>query len=278
MGGTSSTKPHVTLLRREFGRYLSQQAVGTGATLHVRTLVRSVELVAPGNVRVRAVNKDFQKELTLCTRIVVSADGVHTLASRLFGFGFCRQPETSASALICELDWSQCPLEKYEVHVGGQIIRWGYAWIFPKRDVLNVGLLCLSSKGEDSRQLEARLRRFVENHPLLRRRKVSRRAGAFIPAAPAERIYHITMLAVGDAAGMVEPMTGAGIADSIIAGGIAADVVHQALTEESFDAEFMKQCQRRWQATECFKMLWLQHHLTQLFRPLSRYDGTSLPN
>ncbi len=271
-GVTSITKPHVTLLRREYDRRLSQQATEAGADLHVRTKARHVELVAPGDLKVWMINQDTDRGTLFRARAVVFADGAHTLAHKFFGFGFHRRPNTAAAGLIYELDWPNCPLENYEIHFGGQITPWGYAWIFPKRDVLNVGLCCLPSKGHESRRLEAHLRRFVENHPLLRGRKISRRAGAFIPAAPAARIYHTSMLAVGDAAGMVEPMAEAGIANGIIAGGIAADVVHQSLLQENFTAELMSQYQRRWQATDRYKILLIQHRLTQFFLPLSRFD------
>ena len=271
-GVTPITKPHITLLRREYDRYLSHQAADAGADLHSRAKARHVELVAPGDLQVQVVNQDTRRQTVLRARIVVFADSAHTLARKLFGFGFHRQPNTAAAGLIYELDWPNCPLENYEIHFGSQIVPWGYAWIFPKRDVLNVGLLCLPSRGKESRQLEAHLRRFVDNHSLLRGRKTSRRAGAFIPAAPAARIYHTSMLAVGDAAGMVEPMTEAGIANGVIAGGIAADVIHRALGQENFTAEFMGQYQQRWQATDRYKILLLQHRLTQLFLPVSRLD------
>jgi len=266
------TRPHITLLRREYDRHLSHHAAEAGAELHVRTKVQHVELVAPGNLKVRLMSQDTRQETTLRTRIVVFADGAHTLAHKLFGFGFHLQPNTAASALIYELDWPNCPLENYEVHFGGQIIPWGYAWIFPKRDLLNVGLLCLPSRGKENQRLETHLHRFVENHSLLRGRKVSRRAGAFIPAAPAARIYHASMLAVGDAAGMVDPMTEAGIVNGVIAGGIAADVTHQALSQGNSTHGFLSQYQRRWEATERYKVLWFQHRLTRLFLPLSRFD------
>jgi digeranylgeranylglycerophospholipid reductase len=271
-GATAITKPHVTLLRREYDRHLSQQAVEAGADLHVCAKVRHVELVAPGDLKVWVNNPHIAQEMLLRARVVVFADGVHTLARRLWGFGFDRRPATAAAGLVYELAWPNCPLENYEIHCGGQILPWGYAWIFPKRDVLNVGLFSLPSRGEGSRQLEAHLRRFVENHPLLRGRKILRRAGALIPAAPAARIYHTSMLAVGDAAGMVEPMTEAGIANGVIAGGIAADVIHQALLQENLSADIMRQYQRRWQATERYKILLLQHRLTRFFLPLSRFD------
>lgn len=271
-GVTSFTESHVTFLRREYDRHLSQQAVAAGADLHVRAKARDVELIAPGDLKVRVMNQNIHRETALRTRIVVFADGPHTLARKLFGFGFRRKPDTAAVSLIYEQDWPNCPLENYEIHCGGQIVPWGYAWIFPKRDVLNVGIFCLPSKGQDSRRLEAYLRQFVEGHSLLRGRKISRRAGAVIPTAPAARIYHTSMLAVEDAAGMVESMTGAGIANAVIAAGVAAEVIHQALTQQNFSAEFIRRYQQRWEATDRYKSLLIQYRFTRLFMPLSRFD------
>ncbi len=270
-GVTSVTRPHITLLRREYDRYLSEQAVESGASLHTRIKARRVELLAPGDLKVYAVQQGTRQESVLRARIVVFADGPHTLARKYFGFGFQRGPNTAAAGLVYEMDWPNCPLENYEIHFGGQIIPWGYAWIFPKRDVLNVGLVCLPSKGR-SRLLEGNLRRFIEAHPLLRGRKIARRAGAFIPAAPAKRIYHTSMLAVGDAAGMVEPISEAGIANGVIAGGLAAETIDRALAQENFSAQFLSRYQQRWQATERYKNLLLQHRLTQFFLPVSRFD------
>jgi digeranylgeranylglycerophospholipid reductase len=271
-GVTSFAKSHVTFLRREYDRYLSQQAVAAGVDLYVRVKAQDVELVAPGDLKVRMMDQNIHRQTSLRTRIVVFADGPHTLACKLFGFGFRRQPDTAAVGLIYELDWANCPLEYYEIHFGGQIVPWGYAWIFPKRDVLNVGIVCLPSKGQDSRRLEARLRQFVEGHSSLRGRKISRRAGAFIPTAPAARIYHTSMLAVGDAAGMVDSITGAGITNGVIAGGVAAEVIHQVLTQENYSAEFIRRYQQRWEATDHYKSLLIQHRFTRFFMPLSRFD------
>jgi flavin-dependent dehydrogenase len=67
-------------------------------------------------------------------------------------------------------------------------------------------------------------------------------------------------------------MTEAGIANGLIAGGIAADVIHQALTQGEYTSGFMSQYQRRWFANDRYKILLLQYRLTQLFLPLSHFD------
>jgi flavin-dependent dehydrogenase len=80
------------------------------------------------------------------------------------------------------------------------------------------------------------------------------------------------MLAVGDAAGMVDSITGAGITNGVIAGGVAAEVIHQALTQENYSAEFIRRYQQRWEATDHYKSLLIQHRFTRFFMPLSRFD------
>ncbi|HIP97419.1 MAG TPA: NAD(P)/FAD-dependent oxidoreductase, partial [Anaerolineae bacterium] len=187
-GVTETAVPHVNLVRREFDRYLARQAVEAGAELFVRTWALAVEVTKSGQVRLQG--KDLARGEQVCyrARLAVFADGPHTLAWHALRLGFARRPTSAGVGLVYELAWPDNPLNGYEVHFGAEVASWGYAWVFPKRDELNVGLWCLPSKGEESRHLAERLRRFIAGHPLLRGRRVLRRRGALIPVTPARRI------------------------------------------------------------------------------------------
>jgi digeranylgeranylglycerophospholipid reductase len=163
-------------------------------------------------------------------------------------------------------------MDRYEVHFGSHLSPWGYVWIFPKRDLLNVGITVLPSRGA-SRDLEARLRAFIRGRPDLQGREIIRRVGAHLPAAPAKRVYDDSMLAVGDAAGMVDPLTGAGIAHAVVGGRLAGQVACEALEEGDLSAESLARYQSRWQATSRYRMIQFQSRLTRVLLPPSRFDG-----
>jgi digeranylgeranylglycerophospholipid reductase len=271
-GVTVVDLPHVTTLRRELDRWLAEQAVAAGAELFTRAQVRAVDREANRQIAVRAVDLTDHIERLYHARMVIFADGPNTLAPRSSNLGFVRTPTTAAVGLIYELDWPATPIDHYEIHFGPQLSPWGYLWLFPKRDLLNIGITMLPSKGQATRHLEERLQAFIESRPELRERRVLRRAGAHIPVVPAARVYDDAMLAVGDAAGMVDALTEGGIANAVLSGRLAAQATCEALAAGDFSAAFLSRYQRRWEATDRCRMVRFQSRLTRLLLPLSRLD------
>lgn len=271
-GVTTSTIPHVTTLRRDLDRWLAEQAVAAGAELLTRIQASAVVREATGQVTVTATDLTTRCEITYRAHLVVFADGSHTLAPRSGNLGFACAPTTAAVGLIYELAWPNTPLNHYEIHFGARFSPWGYVWVFPKRDLLNIGITILPSRG-GSRHLEARLQAFIESRPDLRERPIVRRAGAHIPVVPAVRIYDDSMLAVGDAAGMVDALTEAGIAHAVMGGRLAGQVACEALAAGDLSTAFLLRYQSRWQATSRYRMIRFQSRLTRVLLPFSRCDG-----
>jgi digeranylgeranylglycerophospholipid reductase len=259
-------------LRRELDRWLAERAVAAGAHLLIRTQARAVVRETTGRATVMVTDLAVGREVTYHTRLVLFADGPNTLAPRSGNLGFVCGPTTAAVGLVYELAWPNTPLDHYEIHFGARLSPWGYIWVFPKRDLVNVGITILPSRGE-SRRLKARLRAFVESHPELRGRPMVRRAGGHIPTVPAARIYDDSMLAVGDAAGMADPLTGAGVANAVVGGRLAGRVACEALEAGDLSAGFLSRYQSRWQATARYRMIRFQARLTRALLPFHRMDG-----
>ena len=64
------------------------------------------------------------------------------------------------------------------------------------------------------------------------------------------------VLVVGDAAGMIDPLTGEGIHHAMEGGKIAAEFLGEALTVGNYDAELMKIYHQRWMAKFGFDFKW----------------------
>jgi digeranylgeranylglycerophospholipid reductase len=271
-GVTTISNPHLTFLRREFDRWLAEEAVAAGAELCVRTRARRIVHEATGQVAVTVDDLAFRREIVHRARMVIFADGPHTLAPRSGNLGFFRTPTTAGVGLIYELGWSKAPLDYYEIHFGAHISSWGYIWVFPKRELLNVGITHLPSR-KSSRHLEARLRTFIKSQPDLRECPITRRVGGHIPIVPAQRIYDDSMLAVGDAAGMVEAFTEAGIANGVVGGRLAGQVACEALGAGDYSARFLSRFQSRWQATSRYRLIRFQSRLARVLLPLGRLDA-----
>jgi digeranylgeranylglycerophospholipid reductase len=175
--------------------------------------------------------------------------------------------------LFYELAWPDTPMEHHEIHFDPTISPWGYLWIFPARDSLNVGLTVLPSKRANRPQtIEARLRAFIERRSDLRDLPILRRSGGHIPVVPALRLYDDGMLVVGDAAGMVDALTEGGIVNGVCGGRMAGQTACEALAAGDFSAAFLSRYQTRWQASPRGRMVRFQSRLTRALLPASRFD------
>jgi len=101
----------------------------------------------------------------------------------------------------------------------------GYIWIFPRHGHLSAGIC---GKGETSQMLRGRLERYLAG------RGISLRGATFYAHAlpslerfawPTNRVAGEGWMAVGDAAGLVDPITGEGLYYAIRSGDLASQVV-----------------------------------------------------
>ena len=100
----------------------------------------------------------------------------------------------------------------------------GYGWLFPKGQVANLGVGVVPwAKGQLKSLLDGLHARLVEEGRV--GREVLSHTGGLIPVggalAPVARLGEIAVLLAGDAAGLTNPVTGAGIASAVMSGGMA---------------------------------------------------------
>ncbi|UCH03413.1 MAG: NAD(P)/FAD-dependent oxidoreductase, partial [Candidatus Thorarchaeota archaeon] len=127
----------------------------------------------------------------------------------------------------------------------------GYAWVFPKSETINVGLGIV---GEHSKGLPARFKQFIK---LLKRTgklkddaDLSRTKGALIPTGgPIKETTAHRCVLVGDSAGMVNPLTGGGIAYAMKAAQMAAVALRDCLVEDKLDSKSLERYQRLWMSS-----------------------------
>lgn len=248
--------PTLSFQRNVFDRFLAENAAKLGAQLLTGTLAHDVSI--DGKVVVSLMNKSSAQKYTMESKLIVFADGPHTLANTTLGIGFERRAQDTAIAAIYEIEWPDNPLDAFELFVEPQISSCGYGWVFPKKHILNAGAYCLMSRIGNANIhafLDYFVREFVPVAKYLVGRPRTRFAAAMIPIAPAKQVYGPRCLVAGDAAGMVEPIWGDGIGFSIAGAHIAAEVAHEALVKDQFSEAFLSSYQRRWEASHEWRMI-----------------------
>ena len=149
------------------------------------------------------------------TRYLVGADGV--LSQTLKGWGYKRNPVAVLEALV---ETQKAPTEEVYIDIG--LVKWGYAWIFPKGEgKVSVGIASLKKEKRNLRRL---LENYIKRHPLLEGGKLLSLKGWFIYPSKGSLIKgEGKLFFVGDASGSVDPLLGEGIYYSLWQAHILAD-------------------------------------------------------
>ncbi|MEL6192449.1 MAG: geranylgeranyl reductase family protein [Bacteroidota bacterium] len=122
----------------------------------------------------------------------------------------------------------------------------GYAWIFPLGDgKVNVGIGMLSTDAKKRKEsLSQIFTRFLK-HPSIRNRfqqaePLESPKGFSLPFGSLRRkVSGDHYLMTGDAAGLIDPFTGEGIANAIISGRLAAEQALACFNHHQFDGNYM---------------------------------------
>lgn len=262
----------ITVYRHVFDRCLAEKAVERGAKMLTNTQIKDVSI---NNEGVHL----FSEKNTIESKLVIFADGPNTLAYRRFGIGFKPKSDNLYVSVTCEVRWENNPLNHCEFHYGEDIVPWGYGWIFPKRNTVNVGVICLYSQLRSNLidSMIYMLEKFPSTGEKFKEKEILQRSSALIPAAPAKKIFSERALVVGDAAGMVDPVTGGGIMHAINGGKLAGKICALSLEKEDFSAKFLSQYQRIWYKTVDYSVINNKFLNSNIFLYLNRLDRNAYP-
>lgn len=266
-------KSQITVLRRVFDKFLAEKAVEEGTKLLTSTVAFDLALNKK-DIEVLIKNRVSGAVNSIKSKIAIFADGPNTLLSRKFrGIGFGRE-QMRAFAAIYEIEWRNNPVKSYEFFVHREVSPWGYGWIFPKRDLLNVGVGCLLPKLH--KNIRTYLDFLVDEHPIaskkLSGRPRKRFSASIIPSEHADKIYTDRIMVVGDAAGMVDPIWGGGIVYGIRGSILAAKIAVVALEANNFTDMFLSQYERAWKNGDIYKYLRKLQLFIRPFLFFSKFD------
>ena len=170
---------------------------------------------------------------------VIAADGVNSRMARAAGW-----PAVSrlAPALEWEITVDDASMRRIANEVRFDFISAlrGYAWVFPKRQGLSVGVL---STRRGARDLSATLMQYLKDRHL-QPRHIAKHAW-MIPLQPrAATLAQNGVFLVGDAAGLVDPVTCEGISAALWSGDLAGRCLQESqLNPQAALALYQKELQ-----------------------------------
>jgi len=171
------------------------------------------------------------KTTSIRSKVVIAADGFPSKIAKSSGiltdeYVTPNNVAINYEYLMTDLDVDQSVTEMY---LGTKFAPGGYGWIIPKGNRsanVGIGIRTSYSKKNDGRGY---LQYFLHDCPLTRSKLDGGKPGPMIADVlpvdgPLKRTYSKDVMAVGDAAAMVMPTNGGGIATAMITGAIAGQV------------------------------------------------------
>lgn len=231
--------------RKVFDKFMAMDAARAGADIMIKTLVKGLEK-RDDHVMVKA--ERMGKEIEIKAEMVIGADGPESRVGRWGGLKTTVKPKYMESGAQFEMVGVQMENPNALEFYFGSVAPGGYAWIFPKGDdIANVGLAVISTLTEKSAY--EHLLDFVKTCPATKNATaVELNIGGDPVGGIIKKISTDRILVVGDAAGMVNPLTGGGIISGmqggLIAGEIAAAAVKEGDTSEKRLSMYDKRCEK----------------------------------
>ena len=234
------------LERRVFDRVLAEKAALAGARVQVKTA--ALGLLREGQRVVGVVAEGPWGRREIAARVVVGADGVESRVGRWAGLETTLPQQdqmTCAQFLLAGIDVApHCTC----YYLDPVLAPGGYAWVFPKGGQrANVGLGVQAGLSA-SAPVEL-LTRFIESHAFLSQGSpVTLITGGVPVAMPPARLVTDGCLLVGDAARQVDPLTGGGIGNAMVAGRLAGRVAASAIAAGDVSAVALSRYEHEWAA------------------------------
>jgi digeranylgeranylglycerophospholipid reductase len=212
--------------RTRFDAFLAAEAGAAGAELLVGTEAAGMTRATDGHWAVQI--RGAAGETTYRAKLVIGADGVEAMVGRWAGLDTrvpARDMESCAQYVVQGIQFD--PQAIY-LQFGDAIAPGGYAWVFPKDvGIANVGLgiVALKSDGRNARQyLDAWLARRYPNGA-----RTGYTVGGVIVHTTVRQTYTDGVLLAGDAAHMINPLSGGGIVNAMKAGRLAGRTAAAAI-------------------------------------------------
>ncbi len=233
--------------RDEFDKQLAIDAANVGVEVLLKTAATS--LLKEGNRVVGVKAKAFGEPFEIRAPVTIGADGFESQVGRWAGIPTniaMRDMDTCLQYRMTNVD---CDVRYCDFFLG-KVAPGGYVWIFPKGEGLaNVGIGVQVSQVSSPADARTYLDRWIEKHPgYAKGKKIDMVGGGVSISAPLKQTVADGIMIVGDAARMIDPLTGGGIANGCIAGKICGTVAAEAAATGDVSKEFFQKYEKGWRA------------------------------
>lgn len=257
----AGSKVGYILDRKVFDRELAWQAAEAGADVMVKTRA-TAPILKDGRVK-GAVLSSCGETRKVEADIVIAADGVESKFSRWCGIDTTvpvREIMTSAQYLMTDID-----IDPYTTvfMLGNEVAPEGYLWIFPKGDrTANVGIGISGKKSGPGHRARDYLDRFVASR-FPKGKTIEHIVGGVSVCKPLPCTVADGLVIAGDAARVVDPLTGGGIYNAMFTGRLAAKTAADAISCGDCSKDALRVYDSAWRESPMGKTIARNWHIKE---------------
>ena len=236
--------------RSVFDKYLTDMAIEAGAVFKEKEKLISIQ--KSNEFYEIKTNKDSYK-----AKYVMAADGATSQTLKYLGWPYFRS-EDLVLTITKEMKTTKSNIDKIlgsdTVHLFfgiKNLIPIGYAWLFPKTETITMGWGTQINLIKNSREEFNKFASLPFVKEALKDSKMEIFKPHLIPVGVRPKLYEDNVFAVGDAGGIVDPISGKGIPYAMMSGQLAIESIKTcekrdkldklgAIYEKNLDKNFLK--------------------------------------
>jgi geranylgeranyl reductase family protein len=244
------------VMRDKFDHFLIKRAMETGAHFKEKTEFVSC-FGSAGDLTIVTTKGNFK------SKMLVGADGIHSKVGTTLKLNIKRKHMTAIEGEVFLQNPKILRQLQHTVHFDFGAITKGYGWVFPKKNHLSIGMLSVSNNAAN---LKSHFFGYLNIKGFGTQSEIHSLRGHVIPYAPSKtnRYANNRGLLVGDAAGIVDPITGEGIYYAFREAKIASDIISHALFKGDSSITRYNQVLKKDLLTDIFRAQKLAHVLYKL--------------
>jgi digeranylgeranylglycerophospholipid reductase len=256
------------LSRRRFEQGMADMAVSHGAEIMTET--EAAGLIGGDNGRFSGLRlRHDGNEYNVSCDVIIAADGIESLIARWAGLDTTLSIDhTDSAAQFLFGDVPDLDPACLEFYFDTKLAPGGYAWVFPKGNgTANVGIALAPVVAGGKKAIHT-LAEFVKRRFRGASPKPLKRAVGGIPEFCGRRfMLRGNVMVTGDAARLLDSVTGAGIANALWSGRLAAETAIAYLKDGRGDLARLNEYPKRWMAARGREMrffLWTRNIMMKM--------------
>ncbi len=226
--------------RDKFDKYLAKLAGEEGAEIWVKS--PAISLIFENGKVVGARIRKMGKIEEVRAKVIIGADGFESQVGRWAKINTMLKDRDIVSCIEYRMVGIDINKEFTDFYLGS-CAPGGYVWVFPKgKSEANVGIGVALNKLRRPGEVKKYLDDFIEKHPGLKKGKtIEIITGAVSTCSMPNSIVTDNVMLVGDAARLIDPITGGGVANACISGKLAGEAAYEAIKSRNTSKEFLKE-------------------------------------